>query len=206
MKRKHFSLLAVIPAFVLVSVVGAGFATWYWEEQSNMDLAANVIVTDEVANGFTVAVKDSKTAQLVLDQADDRNHPESGSDPARGIFLGYDDWKTTNFASTDGIAITVSHTGEVAGTATLHCIASWSSNAADTYLTLTKTEIPTALTFSESSGTYTDDVTIGAKTGNDINLGIDYVTEPDNSSDYNSMKEALDGLTLKLDFYVTLSE
>lgn len=206
MKRKHFSLLAVIPAFVLVSVVGAGFATWYWEEQSNMDLAANVIVTDEVANGFTVAVKDSKTAQLVLDQADGTNHPESGSDPARGIFLGYDDWKTTNFASTDGIAITVSHTGEVAGTATLHCIASWSSNAADTYLTLTKTEIPTALTFSESSGTYTDDVTIGAKTGNDINLGIDYVSEPDNSSDYNSMKEALDGLTLKLDFYVTLSE
>lgn len=204
MKRKHFSLLAVIPAFVLVSVVGAGFATWYWEEQSNMDLAANVAITDEAANGFTVAVKDSKTAQLVLDQARGTNRPDS--DPARGIFLGYDDWKTTNFASTDGIAITVSHTGEVAGTATLHCIASWSSNAADTYLTLTKTEIPTALTFSESSGTYTDDVTIGAKTGNDINLGIDYVTEPDNSSDYNSMKEALDGLTLKLDFYVTLSE
>lgn len=205
MKRKHFSLLAVIPAFVLVSVVGAGFATWYWEEQSNMDLAAKVAITDEVANGFTVAVKDSKTAQLVLDQANGRNHPES--DPARGIFLGYTDWEEKNFAGTDGIAITVSHTGEVPGTATLHCIASWtgSNTNADKHLTLTKTELTTALTFTGSDATYTDDVTIGAKSG-DINLGIHYVTEPTESSTYNTMKTELKGLTLTLNFYVTVSE
>ena len=190
MKRKHFSLLAVIPAFVLVSVVGAGFATWYWEEQSNMDLSANVIVTDEVANGFTVAVKDSKTAQLVLDQADGTNHPESGSDPARGVFLGYTDWEEKNFAGTDGITVTVTHSG---------------NTNADTHLTLTKTELTTALTFTGSDATYTDDVTIGAKSG-DINLGIHYVTEPTESSTYNTMKTELKGLTLTLNFYVTVSE
>ena len=206
MKRKHFSLLAVVPAFVLVSVVGAGFATWYWEEQSNMDLAANVIVTDEVTNGFTVAVEGGKTAELVLDQKTDKNHYHPESDPVRGVFLGYTDWETNNFTGTDGITVTVTHSGEVTG-AKLHCIASWtgSNTNADTHLTLTKTELTTALTFTGSDATYTDNVTIGAKSG-DINLGIDYVNEPTESLAYNTMKTELEGLTLTLNFYVTVSE
>lgn len=200
----------MIPSFALVSVVGAGFATWYWTEEQNMSVDAGVTITDEVTSGFSVAVSNSKTGVLVLDQKNNNNHPET--DKARGVFLSTTDWEKTNFAGADGLALTVTHNGgDVTGTATLHCIASWTGETAKgnaaTYLSLTTTELNTALTFSDGgSGSYTDEITVGANSG-DINLGIDYVEgkEPTRSEEYKAMDTALDGLGLNLTFYVTVA-
>lgn len=203
----------MIPAFALVSVVGAGFATWYWSDDQKQSVDANVDITDEVSTGFSVAVSDSKTGTLILDQETATNHPKS--DPARGVFLTTTDWETENFAGDDGLDLTVTHSGgDVTGTATLHCIASWTGDGAANagkYLTLTTTEITTPLSGwadEDSDTNYTTEITVGANSG-DINLGIAYggeVGQPENTTEYNTMVDELMGkLTLNLTFYVTVA-
>ena len=106
MKKMNMKLLALIPAFTLVSVVGAGFATWYFgDSNSNLQKDANVEITSSVAQGFTIT--HSGDISLVADQKTNRADGRPVGDVCNGIYLSTEDASKNLPTSLDGFVLEI---------------------------------------------------------------------------------------------------
>lgn len=220
MKRKNFRLLALIPSFTLVSVVGAGFATWYFSEANSIGLDGDVVFTDPANVSFSI---EKPSTNLILDQKVKGDRPTNAED-GMGVFLTDEEGYKNDEKDTNGVAIKFKYNGTInseTDTVSLYWTASWSDEeSAKTYLTLQGTDTE-ALTVTDwetgaSDGTSSATVYLFANqtqdanpevTKNKIYLGIDYSEngEPDTYGDYTNMKEVLANLQLKVNFTVSLT-
>lgn len=75
MSKKKY--LVVLPALAILSLVGAGFSTWYFGDETITDSTIDVGVTDYVDVG-KMKVEEGADLRLVLDQSPETNDETNG--------------------------------------------------------------------------------------------------------------------------------
>lgn len=210
MRKTSLKLLALIPTFTLISVVGAGFATWYFSgDLGTATTNTNVDIIGVASANYDVQV--AGQTYLVLDQASDPSDARPEAEIAKGVYLT-DQAAAVGRDGTDEIAVTVRPTNfSSATTVTLAWEATWGDTTENDndavenvskYLTLNQPRGELELQFVSASE---QEVLVSAHSETDIELGLNYggeVGEPETRDEYVTMYEELSDLKLTIVFTI----
>lgn len=210
MRKTSLKLLALIPTFTLISVVGAGFATWYFSGVlGTATTNTNVDIIGVASANYDVKV--AGQTYLVLDQASDPSDARPDAEIAKGVYLT-DQAAVVGRDGTDEIAVTVRPRNfSSATTVTLAWEATWGDTTENDndavenvskYLTLTQPRGELELQFDSASE---QEVLVSAHSETDIELGLNYggeIGEPETRDEYVTMFEELSDLKLTIVFTI----
>lgn len=172
MRKNKLLISTLLPVAAFVSVVGAGYSAWYFQSEANAETTASVTVTPvAVGGGITVTTSEHG---LTLDQEDETHN----SNPT-GIT-----WKDI------GVKYTADTSdGAAEGTGTI----TWTLSLPETfkdYVNVTESG-----TWNITNLSADQEFTL-----NNDTLGLSYVSEPNNYSEWEAMNTALSGKTITVTF------
>ena len=177
MRKNKLLISTLLPVAAFVTVVGAGYSAWYFQGNSTASDTANITVTAVVAGGG-IAVTPSAHG-LTLDQEDTTHNPDASGITWNDITLKY----TADDTADEGSAV---GTGTISWTVT-------TPEKFETYVNITKSGTWTI------ADIYADETFILNK----ATLGLSYKAEPTKYTEWEAMKEALNGKTITVEFAVT---
>ena len=176
MRKNKLLISTLLPVAAFVSVVGAGYSAWYFQGTSTADTTTGITVTPVVAGGG-IAVTSSGHG-LTLDQNSNALNP-SGTGITWNVI-------TLTYTADDTVEGSAEGTGTISWTVT-------PPENFETYVNITKS----------GSWTIADIYADEPFTLDKDDLGLSYVAEPTNYTEWSEMNTALNGKTITVEFKVT---
>ena len=177
MRKNKLLISTLLPVAAFVSVVGAGYSAWYFQGEATASDTASITVEPVVAGGG-IAVTPSVHG-LKLDQNSNGLNPSGTGITWNDITLPYTADKTATGERAEG-------TGTISWTVT-------PPENFETYVNITKS----------GSWTIADIYADESFTLGQDDLGLSYVAEPTNYTEWSKMNTALNGKTIRVEFKVT---
>ena len=179
MRKNKLLISTLLPVAAFVTVVGAGYSAWYFQGNPTADTTTGITVEPVVAGGGIEI--SSSSHGLTLDQNTNDLNPSGTGITWKDITLTYTADNTVG-----------EEEGKAVGTGTI----SWTVTPPagfETYVNITK------------SGSW-DIADIYANETFKLDkddLGLSYVAEPTNYTQWKAMYDALNGKTIRVEFAVT---
>lgn len=207
---KKFVFAFGIPVLAVASLIGSGYATWYFNNTVNRDSEGITVKTTEKTVVGAKFQKGGADIKLVLDQTDKTGETDDGMPHDRmgvhfegafseSLIADDGDEATTDDKFVNGTFYKITTTITIPSEVATYVNFTFDGNTSSTTnLTLTK-----EYTFEVKDDTTTTSgefFKISHDTGNTNDVTVTYAQEPSKSAKYDAMKDAVSGKTIDISF------